>query len=99
MLTVQIDRRIRVILNKSMDTGIFPDRCKTAKVTLVHNSNVKNDHNNYRPISVLPIVGKVFEKFPVIKGDTMHLPTLKNFCKQGIELSSDTPVFATPDVP
>ena len=29
----------------------------------------------------------------------MHLPSPKNFCKRDIELSKDTPVFATADVP
>jgi len=29
----------------------------------------------------------------------MHLPAPKNFCKRDIELSKDTPVFATADAP
>lgn len=34
-----------------------------------------------------------------LEGDTVHLPVPKNFCKQDIELSSDTPFFATSDAP
>ena len=34
-----------------------------------------------------------------LEGDTVHLPTPKNFCKRDIELSKDTPFFATADAP
>ena len=32
-----------------------------------------------------------------LEGDTVHLPAPKNFCKRDIELSKDTPFFATAD--
>ena len=35
----------------------------------------------------------------LLEGDVMHLPAPKNFCKRDIELSKDTPVFATADAP
>ena len=35
----------------------------------------------------------------LLEGDVMHLPAPKNFCKRDIELSEDTPVFATADAP
>ena len=35
----------------------------------------------------------------LLEGDAMHLPAPKNFCKRDIELSKDTPVFATTDAP
>lgn len=50
------------IFNKSIISGIFPDSWKNAKVFPVYKGNAKNDPNNYRPISVLPVVAKVFEK-------------------------------------
>ena len=34
-----------------------------------------------------------------LEGDTVHLPAPKNFCKQDIELTKDTPFFATSDAP
>ena len=34
-----------------------------------------------------------------LEGDTVHLPAPKTFCKQDIELTNDTPFFATADVP
>ena len=50
------------IFNKSIASGIFPDNWKNAKVFPVYKGNSRNDPNNYRPISVLPVVAKVFEK-------------------------------------
>ena len=46
-----------------MLTGIFPDEWKSARVTpLYKNSGKRNDPTNYRPISVIPVVAKVFER-------------------------------------
>ncbi|MDD9361561.1 MAG: reverse transcriptase domain-containing protein, partial [Anaplasma sp.] len=49
------------ILNNMMQTGIFPDELKVAKVSAVHKGGNKNDLEKYRPISVLPIFSKIFE--------------------------------------
>ncbi|CAK1600704.1 unnamed protein product [Parnassius mnemosyne] len=42
--------------------GYFPDSLKLAKVTPVYKSGPKHEPGNYRPISVLPTISKVFEK-------------------------------------
>lgn len=34
-----------------------------------------------------------------LEGDIVHLPAPKNFCKRDLELSADTPFFATSDAP
>ena len=34
-----------------------------------------------------------------LEGDIVHLPAPKNFCQRDLELSADTPFFATSDVP
>ena len=47
---------------KSVLTGIYPTEWKTARVTPMFKKGVKSDLNNYRPISVIPVVSKVFEK-------------------------------------
>ena len=50
------------IFNLSLETGIYPQALKMAKVTPIYKKGPKSDPGNYRPISVLPIIGKVLEK-------------------------------------
>ena len=50
------------IFNKSVKICTFPSEWKSAKVFPVHKKDDKSNPNNYRPISVLPAVGKVFER-------------------------------------
>ena len=53
---------LTAILTKSIITGIYQIEWKTARVTPVFKKGVKSDLNNYRPISVIRAVSKVFEK-------------------------------------
>ena len=41
---------------------MFPLAWKEAKVIPLHKNGPKSDKNNYRPISVLPVLSKVFER-------------------------------------
>ena len=53
---------ITLLVNQTLATGIFPDDLKVAKVSPIYKKGDKNDINNYRPISILPAISKVFEK-------------------------------------
>jgi hypothetical protein len=44
-----------------MDSNIFPDRLKIAKVKTIHKTGDKMNLANYRPISILPALSKIFE--------------------------------------
>ena len=44
-----------------MKSGIFPNRLKIAKDTPIYNKYDKKFIENYRLISVLPVISKVFE--------------------------------------
>ena len=45
-----------------MQTGEFPDSLKVGKITPVFKKGNLEEFENYRPISTLPIFGKIFEK-------------------------------------
>ena len=45
-----------------METGSFPEVLKTAKITPIYKKGNREFLENYRPISTLPIFGKIFEK-------------------------------------
>ena len=49
------------IFNLSLATGIYVDDWKRARVRPIYKSEDKRKCENYRPISVLPIISKVFE--------------------------------------
>ena len=50
------------IVNKSFETGMFPDPMKLAKIVPIFKSGDKKIISNYRPISVLTFFSKIFEK-------------------------------------
>ena len=53
---------LKIIFDNILETGINPDQWKEANVTPVHKKNDKQIISNYRPISILPILAKVFER-------------------------------------
>jgi len=50
------------LFNTSIQSGIFPEGMKTAKVIPIHKGGDKEIVSNYRPISLLPTFSKLFEK-------------------------------------
>ena len=50
------------LINKSFSTGVFPESLKCAKITPVFKKENKHLYTNYRPISSLPFLSKVFER-------------------------------------
>ena len=45
-----------------IDCGVFPDTWKKSHIIPSHKKNDKCSLNNYRPVSLLPISGKFFER-------------------------------------
>ena len=60
-------RHITLLYNLSIDHETFPDTLKVAGVTPAHKSGSRDSIDNYRPISNLPILSKVFEKLTLIR--------------------------------
>ena len=54
---------VHKIFNESVETGLYPDDLKLADITPVFKKKDPLNKINYRPVSVLPIVSKIFEKF------------------------------------
>ena len=54
--------QITSILNMSIDQSVFPDKLKKAQVTPFLKKNDPLLKTNYRPVSVLCIFSKIFEK-------------------------------------
>jgi hypothetical protein len=50
------------VFNCCIDDGCFPDELKKTKVIPVHKKGDRNDYSQYRPISIVPTLSKVFEK-------------------------------------
>ena len=50
------------IFNRILDSGIFPDVLKNAKVSPIFKSGERCQPTNHRPISVLPTISKLMEK-------------------------------------
>ena len=53
---------LAILFNACFDFGIFPSCLKTAKVVPVYKAGDINEVTNYRPISILSIISKIFEK-------------------------------------
>ena len=53
---------IAKLINNSFNTASFPQRWKTTKVSSLFKGGDSEDLNNYRPISVLPVLSIVTER-------------------------------------
>ena len=54
-------RPITFLINQMIHTGTYPQQLKIAKVTPIFKANDKEQFSNYRPISLLPSISKIFE--------------------------------------
>ena len=57
-----IVKPLSIIFKNCIDNGIFPDIWKKSNIIPIHKKGDKQITDNYRPVSLLPICGKIFEK-------------------------------------
>lgn len=55
------------LFNSSLSTRIFPDRWKISELTPIHKSGSRNDVGNYRGVTILPTIGKLFEAIVCVR--------------------------------
>ena len=56
---------LKDMVNLSYETQTFPDKLKIATVKALHKKGDHNDPSQYRPLSILTIVSKIFERSAV----------------------------------
>ena len=66
-----------MIFEKCLEIGQYPSTWKKANIIPVHKKNSRQCKNNYRPISLLPVFGKLFEK---LLFDSMY----EHLCTNGL---------------
>ena len=62
MCDISIVKPLIAIFKNCIHNGVFPSSWKKANITPIHKKGDKCKVSNYRPISVLPICAKLFEK-------------------------------------
>ena len=55
-------KKIHIDFDNSICTGVFPNNLKLADITPTHKKGNRTDKNNYRAISILPALSKIFER-------------------------------------
>ena len=67
---------LSLLINKSIAVKRFPKCLKLSRVIPIHKGGDPEDVNNHRPISLLPVDSKIFEKFICTNCKTIYLPTI-----------------------
>ena len=73
-----LSHRLQLDFNVSIDNTTFPDNMKYADVTPAHKKGDRTDKSNYRPVSVLPVLSKIFEKLLFTQMNTFMDNKLSN---------------------
>ena len=57
-----METSLAVMFNTSIETSLFPKFWKLARVTPIFKGGDRSDTSNYRPIFILPVISRLFEK-------------------------------------
>ena len=59
----EVVKPLSLIFINCIQYGIFPNLCKKSNIVPIHKKGDKWCMSNYRPVSLLPICDKIFERF------------------------------------
>ena len=57
-----IVKPLTILFKNCISEGIFPDNWKKSNICPIHKKGDKQIVDNYRPVSLLPVCGKIFER-------------------------------------
>ena len=60
-----ICKPLAIICKQCVDAGIFPSAWKKGDIVPIHKKDDKETIRNFRPVSLLPINGKIFERLTI----------------------------------
>ncbi|KAI5636779.1 reverse transcriptase (RNA-dependent DNA polymerase) domain-containing protein [Phthorimaea operculella] len=79
------------LINLSFTTGTFPEALKLAIVKPLHKKESKTEMSNYRPITLIPVLSKVFEKcFYIRLFGYLHKYNILNKDQYGFQKNKST---------
>ena len=53
---------LTIIFNSCVNQSMFPDMWKKSNICPIHKKGDTQTISNYRPVSLLPVCGKIFER-------------------------------------
>ena len=62
LLKFELSKSLTLIINQRITTGVFPDSLKVSKIIPLFKKGDSSLLSNYRPISLLPTISKIFER-------------------------------------
>ena len=63
IFTPMVSEQVALAMSKfQLSAGVFPDQWKIAKIAPICMDGLSDIRSNYQPISVLPVISKLFEK-------------------------------------
>ena len=98
-IVAYISDPLTYIINKSIETSVFPNHCKKAEIIPIFKAGDTNLPTNYRPISLISNVAKIYEKIIKIRLDDFlrrfSIINSKQFGFQKAKKTDDALIFVT----
>jgi hypothetical protein len=82
------------IHNRMLSTGTFPDRLKFSEIKPIYKKGDKTLITNYRPMSLLPVFSKIYEKI-IYKRLYYHLTSNNILAKEQYGFNLNSYIYIT----